>query len=107
MNVYAVIATDEEAKLTPVRVGVVTLVTTATTQEAVAELRRNAMAVDVVTAEVLHTAPALPVYIVSVDAAIAGVLADKIVAWGTSSELRSGLMDVADDDLQVVQCTGR
>ncbi len=92
---YALIVSDDESKLEPVRVGVITLVTTATTQEVVAELRRHAMRVDVVTAEVLHAPPALPVYVVSVDAAIAGMLADKIVAWA-STELRPGLIGLVE-----------
>jgi DNA-binding response OmpR family regulator len=94
--VYALASIDDESKLEPVRVGVVALVTTATTENVVAELRRHAMLVDVLTAEVLHSPPATPVYVVSVDAAIASVLADKIVAWGTSSELRPGLIGLVE-----------
>jgi DNA-binding response OmpR family regulator len=94
--VYALVTADDDSKLEPVRVGVVTLVTTETTQKVVAELRRHAMLVDVVTAEVLHGAPEVPVYVVSVDAAVAGVLADKIVAWGASSELRPGLIGLVE-----------
>lgn len=93
---YALATADDDSKLEPVRVGVVTLVTTETTQKVVAELRRHAMLVDVVTAEVLHGAPEVPVYVVSVDAAVAGVLADKIVAWGASSELRPGLIGLVE-----------
>lgn len=93
---YALVTADDDSKLEPVRVGVVTLVTTETTQKVVAELRRHAMLVDVVTAEVLHGAPEVPVYVVSVDAAVAGVLADKIVAWGASSELRPGLIGLVE-----------
>ncbi len=94
---YALVAVDDDSKLEPVRVGVITLVTTATTQDVVAELRRHAMLVVVVTAEVLHGAPEVPVYVVSVDAAIAGVLADKIVAWGSSSDLRPGLIGLVEN----------
>lgn len=89
---YALAATDDDSKLEPVRVGVITLVNSTTTQDVIAELRRHAMEVDVVTAEVLHTRPEMPVYVVSVDAAMAAVLADKIVSWGNSSELRPGLI---------------
>jgi DNA-binding response OmpR family regulator len=74
-----------------------TLVTTATTQAVIAELRREAMSVEVVTAELLHASPTLPVYIISVDAAIASVLADKIVAWAAASELRPGLIGLVED----------
>ncbi len=93
---YALAATDDESKLEPVRVGVVALITTATTQNVVSELRRHAMHVDVLTAEVIQQPPVMPVYIVSVDAAIAGVLADKVVSWGASSELRPGLIGLVE-----------
>jgi DNA-binding response OmpR family regulator len=75
----------------------VTLVTTETTQHVVTELRRHAMAVDVVTAEVLHDSPAVPVYVVSVDSAIASVLADKIVGWAMASELWPGLIGLVEN----------
>ena len=94
---FALVAVDDDSTLEPVRVGVITLVTTATTQVVVAELRRHAMLVEVVTAEVLHGAPEVPVYVVSVDAAIAGVLADKIVAWGSRSALRPGLIGLVEN----------
>jgi len=81
----------------PVRVGVVTLVTTATTQLVVAELRRGAIQVELVTADVLHSPPSMPVYVISVDPPIAGVLADKIVAWALASELRPGLIALIED----------
>jgi len=94
--VYALVTVDDDSKLVPVRVGVIALVTTETTQNVVAELRRHAMLVDVVTAEVLHGAPEVPVYVVSVDAAVAGMLADKLVAWGASSDLRPGLIGLVE-----------
>ena len=91
-------ATDPHSPaIEPLRVAVVTLVTTATTQTVVAELRRGAMQVDVVTAEVLHAPPAIPVYIVSVDSAIASVLSDKIVSWAMASELRPGLIGLVEN----------
>lgn len=83
--------------LAPIRVAVVTLVTTETTQQAVAELRRAAMQVELVPAEVLHAPPVVPVYVVSVDSSIAGMLADKIVAWATASELRPGLIGLVEE----------
>lgn len=90
------LATDDESKLAPVRVGVVALVTTPTTLAVIAELRSAAMHVDVLTAEALHGPPTSPVYIVSVDAGIAGVLADKLVEWGASNELRPGLIGLVE-----------
>lgn len=80
----------------PIRVAVVTLVTSSTTQAVVAELRRHSMHVEVMTAEILHTPPVMPVYVVSVDPPIAGVLADKIVAWALASELRPGLIGLIE-----------
>ncbi|MEO8701573.1 MAG: response regulator transcription factor [Kofleriaceae bacterium] len=94
---FALPATDDNSRtLEPVRVAVMTLVTTTTTQAVVAELRRDAMHVEVVSAEVLHDAPRLPVYIISIDAGIASVLADKLVAWTAASELRAGLIGLVE-----------
>lgn len=81
----------------PIRVAVVTLVTTSTTQDVVAELRRSSMHVDVLTIDVLHEPPTVPVYVVSADSAIASVLADKIVKWAEQSELRPGLLALIAD----------
>lgn len=94
---FALPADDTRTQIEPVRVAVVTLVTTATTQTVVAELRRHAMTVDVVTAEILHAPPIVPVYVVSVDSAIAGVLADKIVSWAAASDLRPGLIGLVEN----------
>ena len=90
-------ADDDSRSIEPVRVAVITLVTTRTTQDVVAEMRRTAMLVDVVTAEVLHSPPELPVYVVSVDAAIAMVLADKVVAWSQGSDQHPGLIGLVED----------
>ena len=81
----------------PVRVAVVTLVTTETTRNVVEELRRAAMHVDVLTVEVLQRAPVVPVYVLSLDTAIARVLADKVVTWAMTSELRPGLLALIED----------
>ncbi|MEJ7597250.1 MAG: response regulator transcription factor [Kofleriaceae bacterium] len=88
--------TDAPSQLEPIHVAVMTLVTTATTQTVVAELRRHAIHVELVTAEVLHEAPMLPVYVVSVDPAIAGVLADKLVQWSVASALQPGLIGLVE-----------
>lgn len=90
-------ADDSSQAIEPIRVAVVTLVTTTTTQNVVAELRRAAMQVDLVTAEVLQAPPTCPVYVVSVDSSIAGMLADKLVAWATASELRPGLIGLVEE----------
>jgi DNA-binding response OmpR family regulator len=94
--VYALPADDTHSTIEPVRVAVITLVTTGTTYEVVAELRRHAMHVELVTADILHAPPAVPVYVVSVDPPIAGVLADKIAAWAAASELRPGLIGLVE-----------
>lgn len=80
-----------------IRVAVVALVSTATTPPLVAELRRAAMQVELVGAEVLHAPPTLPVYVVSVDAAVAPMLAAQLVAWTAASALRPGLIGVIED----------
>ncbi len=86
-----------EPAIEPLRVAVMTLVTTATTQAVVAELRREAMQVDVVTHEVLQQPPVLPVYVISLDAALAPIVAEKLVAWAASSSLRPGLLGIVDE----------
>lgn len=88
---------DAHSAIEPVRVAVVTLVTTATTQSVVAELRRGAMHVDVLTVDILHQPPTVPVYVLSLDVAVASVLADKIVQWALASELRPGLLALIED----------
>ena len=95
--VYALLADEDSKSIAPVRVAVMTLVTTGTTQAIVAELRRDAMHVELVTGDALREPPVLPVYVVSVDAKIAGVLADKIVEWTARSELRPGLIGLVED----------
>jgi DNA-binding response OmpR family regulator len=92
------LATDDDNSPSSdlVRVAVVTLVTTPTTHEVIAELRRGAMHVEVHTADVLQQAPELPVYVVSVDPAIARALSDKFVAWSQSAELHPGLIGLVD-----------
>lgn len=90
-------ADDASSNVEPVRVAVVTIATTTTTQNVVAELRRSAIHVDVLAVDVLHAPAALPVYVISVDPTMARLLADKIVAWAASSELRPGLIGIVED----------
>jgi DNA-binding response OmpR family regulator len=91
------LTTDANSTIEPVRVAVVTQVATATTQDVVAELRRSAMHVEVATVDVLHHAPAFPVYVFGLDTVIAGVLAANVVMWASSSELRPGLLALIED----------
>lgn len=88
---------DSLPVLEPLRVTVVTLAATPTTQAVIAELRRGAMQVDLQTAEVLDSVPASPVYIVSVDPATPPPLADRLVAWAADSTLRPGLIALIEN----------
>lgn len=88
---------DANSAIEPVRVAVVTLVSNATTQNVIAELRRGAIHVDVLAIEVLQQRPAVPVYVLAANTGMATVLADKIVAWAASSELRPGLLALIED----------
>lgn len=89
---------DEPAPaLEPIRVTVVSLVATATTDAVTAELRRGAMQVELRTAEVLDGAPTAPVYVFVVDPAATHRLAARIVAWASDSALRPGLIGLVED----------
>ena len=79
------------------QVTVVTVVASPTTSHLAGELRRDAIRVDVASADVLHVAPTNPVYLFCLDAAIAIVLADQIVQWAHSSEARPGLIGIVED----------
>ena len=81
--------------LEPLRVTVVTLITTPNTQAVVAELRRGAMQVDLRTTDVLDGAPQAPVYIISLDPTTT-TLAPRLVTWATTSELRPGLIGLVE-----------
>lgn len=94
---YASSPADSSPAIEPIRVAIVALVTTPTTERVIAELRRAAMQVEVATAEVLQAPPQVPVYVIGMDAAGAGGAAAEIVAWATSSELRPGLIGVVED----------
>jgi DNA-binding response OmpR family regulator len=94
--VYAVPADDLSVPLQPLRVTVVTIVTTPSTQQLVGELRRESMQVEVATSAVLDHPPTVPVYVVSLDPSFARLLGDRFVAWA-ATELRSGLIGVVED----------
>lgn len=81
----------------PVRVALVTLTAPGSLATILAELRRAAVQVDVAAGEVLQAPPALPLYVISADAAVAGMLADEIVAWAAGSELSPGLIGLLGD----------
>lgn len=88
---------DVEPAIEPLHVAVMTLVTTVTAQAVVAELRREAMQVEVVTHEVLQQQPTAPVYVISLDGALAPIVAEKLVAWAAASPLRPGLLGLVEE----------
>jgi DNA-binding response OmpR family regulator len=95
--VYPVPADESLHALEPLRVTIVAIVATPSTQAVVAELRRGAMQVELRSAEVLDDSPQAPVYVVAIDPAATGSLADKIVAWATDSALRPGLIGLIEN----------
>ncbi|MEO7735977.1 MAG: response regulator transcription factor [Kofleriaceae bacterium] len=79
----------------PLRVIVVTVITTPHTQAVVAELRRGAMQVELRTVDVLDHAPEAPVYVISLAPPIQDLL-EPIVGWAQRSELRPGLIGLIE-----------
>ena len=101
---------DSSSALEPLRVTVVTVVATPSTQAVIAELRRGAMQVELGTAEILEGPPQSPVYVVVIDPATSGTLADRIVAWAAETSLRPGLIGLVEDgsarDCETVLASG-
>jgi hypothetical protein len=95
--------------LEPLRVMVVTLGMTPSISAIVAELRRGAMQVEIGASDVLDNPPVLPVYVVALDPT-SSTLADKVVAWGTDSSLRPGLIGLVEngspEDCETVLAAG-
>lgn len=89
-------ADDLIAPIQPLRVAVVTAVTTATTQAIVDQLRKESMVVDVVLASVLDAPPTCPVYVVSLDPALLPDLGPRFVAWAASTKVHAGLIGVIE-----------
>jgi DNA-binding response OmpR family regulator len=83
--------------LEPLRVTVVTFVTTPHTQAVVAELRRGAMQVELRTGDVLEDPPQAPVYVTAVEPSTSGTLVERIVAWASDSALRPGLIGLIEN----------
>jgi hypothetical protein len=91
------VSADEPAPaLEPIRVTIVRLVTTATSDAIAAELRRAAMQVEVRGPDTLDAAPQAPVYVFALDPAAASQLADRIVLWAADGALRPGLIGVVE-----------
>ena len=93
---YALPVDDPSLPIQPLHVTVVSIVTTASTQQLVSELRRDSMRVEVMTAAVLDQPPVDPVYVISLDPSFAKILADRFVTWA-STELHAGLIAVVED----------
>ncbi|MBV8760952.1 MAG: hypothetical protein JO257_26900, partial [Deltaproteobacteria bacterium] len=62
-----------------------------------AELRRDSLRIQVVTADVLRSPAAAIVYVFWFDAALGVALADRIVQWSNATETRAGLIGVIPD----------
>jgi DNA-binding response OmpR family regulator len=84
---------DLSQPIEQLRVTVVTIVTTPTTQAIVAELRKESIGVDLATATVIDEPPSSSIYIISLDSAIS---ADRLVRWAQSTELRPGLIGMVE-----------
>ena len=89
-------ADDTSPPIDQLRVTIVTIVTSATTEAIVGELRKDSILVELATAAVIDEPPACPVYLISLDVAICGVVADKLVAWAQSSELKPGMIAMVE-----------
>lgn len=61
------------------------------------ELRRNSLAVEVATADILREPPSAATYLFAFDSAIGTALAPRIVAWADAGEPRPGLIGVVDN----------
>ena len=89
-------AADLSQPVDQLRVTVVSIVSTAVTQVIVAELRKESIVVELATASVIDEPPSSPVYIIIMDPALSGVVADKLVRWAQSTELRPGLIGMVE-----------
>jgi DNA-binding response OmpR family regulator len=95
---------DHPPALEPLRVIVVTLITTPHTQAVVAELRRGAMQVELRTVDVLDHEPDAAIYLVSLEPPAHDLVAaewrrgsiDPLVSWANRSELRPGLIGLIE-----------
>lgn len=90
---------DLSVPIQPLRVTVVTIVATPSTQQLITELRRESMHVEVASAAVLDEPPADPVYVVSLDPSFAKLVAERFVSWA-STDLHAGLIGVVEDGSQ-------
>ena len=85
-----------EPTIEPLHVVMIAIAISEGTQAALRLLERDAIRVTVGTARILDEPPDAPVYLVGMDAEIAQVIADGVVAWGQRGELRPGLIGVVE-----------
>ena len=76
---------------------IVVAVMSAAAERVAAELRRDAVRIELATADVLRTAAGPAVYVFWFDAALGVVLADRIVDWANAADPRAGLIGVIED----------
>ncbi|MDQ3297160.1 MAG: response regulator transcription factor [Myxococcota bacterium] len=91
------VSPDASSPVDLIRIGVVTLVTTATTQLVVAELRRGSIHVELETADILLVPPALPLYLFSIDARLVKSCVEPIVTWAAACSPRPGLIAIVEE----------
>ncbi len=89
-------ADDLSVPIQPLRVTIVTIATTSSTQDLETELRRESMQVAIATASVLDHAPIDPVYVISLDPSFARALAERFVSWA-ATDLHAGLIGVVEE----------
>jgi hypothetical protein len=91
--VYPVFAEHAEAP----QVTILVVVATPAIANLPDELRRDAIQVDVGNVEMLRSRPTASVYLVCLDAAMTGLLADRFAEWAASAEHRPGLIGLVED----------
>jgi len=96
--VYALPASDDlSAQLESLRVAVMMVASTSTTQAVVHELRRESMRVELALLDVLDAPPTVPVYVVSIAASKCAELAPRFVTWAALVEPCAGLIALVED----------
>ena len=76
---------------------IVVAVMSAAANRVAAELRRDALRIDLATADVLRNPASSLVYVFWFDAALGVVLADRIVGWANEAEPRAGIIGLIED----------
>ncbi|MDB4956079.1 MAG: putative two component transcriptional regulator, winged helix family [Myxococcales bacterium] len=95
--VYLVTEANAPRESSTPHVTIVAALIVPATHDLANELRRDSLQVDVGNADVMRNPPANTVYVFCFDAALGVVLADRIVAWGSETEQRPGLIGVIED----------